>query len=153
MSLKSIEIRFAEKQDMKFVLELIKELAAYEKALHEVSNSEEQLINDCFGSNPAFECLVALSENKVIGFALFFPVYSTWKGRCLYLEDICVKGSERRHGIGKMLFDAVKQIAENRGMKRLSWQVLDWNESAISFYKKYQTEFDETWINCKIRFV
>jgi len=145
-----ISVRRALKSDMPAVLDLIKELALYENAPEEVINTVEQLEEDGFGNHSTFECLVAEIENNVVGFALFFTTYSTWKGNCLYLEDFCVKENLRRNGIGKKLFDAVHQIAKERKMKRLSWQVLDWNESAISFYKKYQTEFDSSWVNCRI---
>lgn len=145
-----IAVRFAESTDMAAVLELIKELAVYEKAGSEVSNSIEQLKEDGFGVNPSFECLVALINQKVIGFALFYTSYSTWKGKCLYLEDLCVKEEFRRNGVGKKLFEATLKIARERKMKRLSWQVLDWNQSAISFYKKYNAVLDPEWINGKI---
>jgi GNAT superfamily N-acetyltransferase len=145
-----ISVRFATPQDMPAVLELIKELAAYENAASEVKNSTTQLIEDGFGDNPSFECVVAVSENAVIGFALFFTSYSTWKGKCLYLEDLCVSENYRRMGIGKKLFDFVLQLAKDRKMKRFSWQVLDWNEPAISFYKKYDSVLDPEWINGKI---
>lgn len=145
-----ISVRFATPEDMPVVLDLIKELAAYEQAASEVKNSSAQLIKDGFGNNPAFECVVAERESEVVGFALFFTSYSTWKGKCLYLEDLCVKESLRRNGVGKKLFDFVLQLAKDRKMKRLSWQVLDWNESAISFYKKYDTVLDPDWINGKI---
>lgn len=145
-----VQIRPAKMMDMKAVLDLIKELARYENAAEQVTNYVSQLEIDCFGDKPTFECLVAERGDEIVGFALFFPVYSTWKGNCLYLEDICVREQLRRKGIGKKLFDAVLEIAQIRNMKRLSWQVLDWNESAISFYKKYKTEFDSSWINCRI---
>ncbi|MBL7897920.1 MAG: GNAT family N-acetyltransferase [Crocinitomicaceae bacterium] len=145
-----VQIRPAKITDMKALLDLIKELAVYENAAEQVTNNVSQLEIDCFSDKPAFECLVAERGDEIVGFALFFPVYSTWKGSCLYLEDICVREQLRRKGIGKKLFDAVLEIAQIRNMKRLSWQVLDWNESAISFYKKYKTEFDSSWINCRI---
>lgn len=145
-----ISVRFATQNDMPAVLELIKELAVYEHAASEVKNSVAQLIEDGFGDNPAFECVVAVSESAVKGFALFFTSYSTWKGKCLYLEDLCVNENYRRMGIGKKLFDFVLQLAKDRKMKRFSWQVLDWNEPAISFYKKYNAILDPEWINGKI---
>lgn len=145
-----VTLRFAGPDDMPAVLELIKELAAYEQAADEVKNSVEQLSADGFGVNPAFECVVAVLNNQVTGFALFFTSYSTWKGKCIYLEDLCVKENYRRLGIGKKLFDFVLQRAKDRKMKRLSWQVLDWNEPAISFYKKYNSDLDPEWINGKI---
>lgn len=145
-----ISVRFATPHDMPAVLELIKELATYENAASEVKNSVAQLIDDGFGENPSFECVVAASNTEVIGFALFFTSYSTWKGKCLYLEDLCVNENYRRMGIGKKLFDFVLQLAKDRKMKRFSWQVLDWNEPAISFYKKYNSVLDPEWINGKI---
>ncbi len=145
-----VSVRFATAEDMPAVLELIKELAAYENASTEVKNSTAQLAEDGFGDNPAFECVVAESASGVIGFALFFTSYSTWKGKCLYLEDLCVNENYRRMGIGKKLFDFVLQLAKERKMKRFSWQVLDWNVPAISFYKKYHSVLDPEWINGKI---
>jgi GNAT superfamily N-acetyltransferase len=145
-----VSLRFGTQQDMPAVLELIKELAAYEHASQEVKNSAEQLISEGFGLNPAFECVVASLGNQIIGFALFFTSYSTWKGKCLYLEDLYVREEYRRLGIGKELFDFVLQLAKNRKMKRLSWQVLEWNTPAISFYKKYNSVLDPEWINGKI---
>lgn len=144
-------IRSATPQDMHAVLSLIMELAVYEKAADQMRNSAVQLIEDGFGKNPAFECLVAeSSQHGVIGFALFFTTYSTWRGKCLYLEDLCVTEKFRRAGIGKMLFDRVLQLAMDRGMKRLSWQVLEWNQPAIDFYKTYKANLDPEWINGKI---
>lgn len=145
-----ISVRFATAQDMPAVLELIKELAAYENAASEVKNSVAQLVDEGFGDNPSFESVVAVRNNEVIGFALFFTSYSTWKGKCLYLEDLCVNENYRRMGIGKKLFDFVLHLAKDRKMKRFSWQVLDWNQPAISFYKKYNSVLDPEWINGKI---
>lgn len=137
---------------MEAVLKLIRELAIYEKAEQEVTNTREQLVSDGFGDRPSFECLVAELDNSVVGFALFFPTYSTWKGKCLYLEDICVGEQHRGKGIGKALFKKLVDLSAERGVMRLSWQVLNWNEPAIQFYKKLQADFDGEWINCRIRF-
>ena len=145
-----IHIRKAKAADMSSVLSLIKELAVYENAGDQVTNSVENLIEDGFGVNAAFKCLVAESNDVVIGFALYYTSYSTWKGRCLYLEDFLVTESWRRRGVGKRLFDEVYQIAKETKVKRFEWQVLDWNEPAINFYKKYQANLDETWVNCKL---
>jgi GNAT superfamily N-acetyltransferase len=93
---------------------------------------------------------VAEKEDVVVGFALFYTSYSTWKGNCLYLEDLLVTQSERRSGIGKLLFDQVLATAKERGAKRFEWQVLDWNEPAINFYKKYNADLDPEWINGKL---
>jgi len=146
----NICVRPAVKDDMSRVLELITELAIYENAEEQVSNSVEQLIEDGFGENPTFECRVAEKDSEVVGFAIFYTSYSTWKGNCLYLEDLLVTESERRSGIGKLLFDEVLSIAKERGAKRFEWQVLDWNEPAINFYKKYKADLDPEWINGKL---
>ncbi|MBI3134792.1 MAG: GNAT family N-acetyltransferase [Bacteroidetes bacterium] len=151
MKADDVIIRTAEKRDMHAVLDLITELAVYENARDQVRNSTNQLIEDGFGNNPAFECLVAESASHgIIGFALFFTTYSTWRGKCLYLEDLCVTEKFRRAGAGKKLFDRVLQIATERGMKRLSWQVLEWNTPAIAFYKKYKASLDPEWVNGKL---
>lgn len=147
---KEVEIRFATADDMPAVLDLIRELAIYEHAEEQVTNTVEQLQKDGFGDNPVFECLVAEDEDGVYGFALFYTSYSTWKGTCLYLEDLLVTSSKRRTGTGSILFETLIEIARERGAKRFEWQVLDWNEPAISFYKKYNADLDPEWINGKI---
>lgn len=152
MNISQIKIRFADKTDMSAVLNLIQELADYEHASHEVSNSVEQLIEEGFGEQPAFECLVAEYESTILGFAIFYTAYSTWKGKVLYLEDICVKENYRRKGIGQLLFEKLIDLSKERKVKRFAWQVLNWNKPAIEFYKKYSTEFDAEWINCRIKF-
>ncbi|MFT5820597.1 MAG: GNAT superfamily N-acetyltransferase [Crocinitomix sp.] len=148
----SIHIRNSVVSDMDAVFNLIKELAIYEKAENEVTNSLENLIEDGFGPNALFKCIVAEVDQKVIGFALYYTSYSTWKGRCLYLEDFLVTETWRRKGVGKLLFDQVYQIAKEAKVGRFEWQVLDWNEPAINFYKKYQANLDGTWVNCKLMF-
>ena len=150
MSRSKTTVRSATAQDMPSVFELIKELARYEKAADQVKNSVEQLTEDGFGKNPAFECLVAENENNIVGFALYFNKYSTWRGKCIYLEDLCVSESFRQKGIGTLLFDEVLKIAKERKMKRLEWQVLEWNTPAIEFYKKYKANLDPEWINGKL---
>lgn len=145
-------IRAAVQTDMAPVLELIRELAVYENAPNEVTNTVENLVNDGFGPNKVFDCFVASSNEKIVGFTLFYTSYSTWKGTCIYLEDLLVTEAWRRQGVGKLLFDAVVAVAEKRGVKRLEWQVLDWNTPAINFYKKYKTIFDTTWVDCKLTF-
>jgi GNAT superfamily N-acetyltransferase len=147
-----IHIREAKATDMDAVFKLINELAVYEHAADQVTNSVENLIEDGFGTNSVFKCIVAEANDTVIGFALYFTSYSTWKGRCLYLEDFLVTETWRRKGVGKLLFDRVYEIAEETKVKRFEWQVLDWNEPAINFYKKYKTSFDETWVNCRLVF-
>lgn len=146
----SVVIRPAVVNDMNAVFDLIMELAVYEHAPNEVTNTVEQLIEDGFGERPLFECLVATVNDRVIGFALAYVSYSTWKGKCLYLEDFLVTEKYRRKGIGLLLFKQLHKIAVTGNYKRFHWQVLDWNDPAIQFYKKYKAELDETWINCRL---
>lgn len=142
----AIIIRTGIESDFPQVLKLIQELADYENAPTEVITSVESMNKDAH----LFEFKVAESDNKIIGIALYFTYYSTWKGRCIYLEDIVVTADYRRKGIGKLLFDEVILAAQHFGAKRLMWQVLDWNNPAIEFYKKINSEFDRQWLNCKL---
>ena len=145
-----IKIRNAEKADMTGVLALIQELADYERAPKEVIVTVEILNRDGFGENPLFKCLIAERENTMVGIALYYIKYSTWKGPCVFLEDIVVTLSERRIGIGKLLFEEVIKVANEMGAKRMEWQVLDWNEPAIKFYEKYQPEILKDWLNYRL---
>lgn len=145
----NVWVRKATKEDMASVHRLIGELALYEKAPHEFTLTLEQLIEDGFGEYPVYECLVAGIQEEVVGMALFYTKYSTWKGKCIYLDDIVVNEAFRRFGIGSALFAELKQIAKQRDAKRLEWQVLDWNEPAIQFYNKQNAVLDSEWINCK----
>jgi GNAT superfamily N-acetyltransferase len=143
-------IRIGKKEDLSRVLELIKELADYERALHEVTNTLSMLEEDGFGTNPVFGFFVAEEGAKIHGIALYYYRYSTWKGKRLYLEDIVVTESQRGKGIGKLLFEAIMRKTLSDGCTGMMWQVLEWNESAIEFYKKYYTRFDSEWINCHL---
>ncbi|GAB3202863.1 GNAT superfamily N-acetyltransferase [Pontibacter aydingkolensis] len=135
--------------DLPQVLGLIKELAEYERAPLEVTNTLEEMRRDGFGENPIFKFFVAeTAENEIVGIALYFTAYSTWKGKTLFLEDLVVTERLRRSGIGKKLFDAVAEEAKLTGAKRFRWQVLEWNEPAIAFYNKIGAELDGEWINC-----
>lgn len=146
-----IIIRAAKATDVKHIFRLICELAEYEKAPEEVVTSESILLRDGFGEHPLFHCFVAEKSNgEIAGMALYYIKYSTWKGPCIFLEDIVVSQTERRGGIGKMLFDAVVKEAVNRGSLRMEWQVLDWNEPAIRFYEKYQPEILKEWLNYRM---
>lgn len=147
-----IQIRKGEIEDIPQVLDLIKELADYEKAPEEVITNAEQMIHDGFGENPSYKLLVADDNGIIQGIAVYFIKYSTWKGKGIYLDDIVVREKMRNKGIGKKLFDAVIEDCKQNRCRQLHWQVLDWNEPAISFYKKYQPQFDSGWINCKIHF-
>lgn len=145
-------IREGKKEDLPRVLELIKELATYEKAPDAVTNTVEMMEKDGFGENPVFGFFVAEDKVKgIVGISIYYYRYSTWKGRRLYLEDIVVTESERGGGIGKLLFDRTIQKGKEEGCSGMVWQVLDWNEPAINFYKKYyNATLDPEWINCSI---
>ncbi|MBC5775791.1 GNAT family N-acetyltransferase [Pontibacter sp. KCTC 32443] len=144
-----IQIRKGTIDDLPQVLQLIQELAEYEKAPNEVTNTLEDMRRDGFGERPIFEFFVAESEAEgIVGISLYYTAYSTWKGRTIYLEDLVVTERLRRSGIGKKLFDAVAEEAKRLGAKRFRWQVLDWNEPAIAFYKKIGAELDGEWMNC-----
>ena len=132
------------------VLELIKELALYEKASDEVLISEETLLTEGFGPNKLFDTLVAETDNEIVGMLLYYPVFSTWKGRSIYLEDFVVADSHRRKGIGQLLIDALVQEARSAKAKKIRWQVLDWNSPAIEFYKKINATLENSWIDCTL---
>jgi len=143
-------IRIGKKEDLPRVLELIKELAAFERAPHEVTNTLALMEHDGFGANPIYGFFVAENENGIVGLSLYYWRYSTWKGKRLYLEDIIVTEKERGSGIGKLLFDRTMQHALDAHCTGMMWQVLDWNEPAIKFYKKYGSKLDGEWVNCSL---
>ena len=145
-----IIIRKGIKEDLPQVHALIMELAIYERAPDEVTNTLANMLEDGFGEKPVFEFLVAEAENKVVGLCLYYMAYSTWKGKMLYLEDLVVTETYRRYGVGKKLFDAFARRAHELGAKRLKWQVLEWNEPAIAFYKKLNANLDGEWVNCNM---
>ena len=145
-----VTIRQGTKEDLPRTLELIRELAAFEKAPHEVTNSVEQMEADGFGPNPIFGFFVAENKDAIVGLSLYYWRYSTWKGKRLYLEDIIVTESMRGKGIGKLLFDATMQHGLREGCTGMMWQVLNWNEPAIEFYKKYGAKLDDEWTNCSL---
>ena len=143
-------IRKGLQADLPMALALIKELATFEKAPDEVIVTIEEMEIDGFGENPIFKFFVAEVDDKIVGLSLFYIKYSTWKGKCIFLEDIIVTEQFRQFGIGKKLFDAVVKDAKELNVQRLEWQVLNWNEPAIKFYKKVNSVFDSEWINCKL---
>lgn len=148
-----IKIRKARKKDVPQILSLIKELATYERAPKEVKATEKELERDGFGKKKVYDCFVAeVSGNKIMGIALYYTKYSTWKGKCIFLDDIIVTEKLRGKGIGKKLFEAVIAVAKKMKVRKLEWQVLNWNEPSKNFYKKYRTVFDDEWINCKLVF-
>jgi ribosomal protein S18 acetylase RimI-like enzyme len=141
-------------------LELVHELAVYEKAPHEVTVTLEHFEESGFGKNPVWWAFVASTptpisineEGKIVGFALYYIRYSTWKGQRMYLEDIIVTEDARGKGIGKLLMDRLIEEAREKKFSGMMWQVLEWNEPAINFYKKYKANFDAEWVNCSINF-
>ena len=145
-----ITIRRAIESDCPRLLELVKELALYEKAPEEVTVTLEHFTKSGFGEQPVWWAFVAEENGVVQGFALYYVRYSTWKGQRMYLEDILVTEAMRGKGIGKLLFDRLIEEAKEKGMNGIVWQVLEWNEPAINFYKKYNASFDPEWINCSI---
>ena len=140
-----INVRQATEEDFPAILSLIRELAAYERAPGKVTNSVEQMKEE----KDLFRCFVAeTGEGEIIGMALYFIAYFTWVGKSLYLEDIYVKESFRKHRVGSALLRKVFEVARAESCKRVRWQVLEWNEPAIAFYRKCGAELDGEWINC-----
>ena len=145
-------IRPAVEADGVRMLELIRELAVVEKAPDEVTVSMEEFLDAGFGKNPIWGAFVAEVDEKIVGISLYYIRYSTWKGRRLYLEDLIVTESMRGYGIGKQLFEETLNLGKSQGYHGMVWQVLDWNEPAIQFYKKYKADFDAAWINVSITY-
>ncbi|WP_336731324.1 GNAT family N-acetyltransferase [Chryseobacterium sp. VD8] len=145
-------IRKAVQEDCSPMLELIKELADYEKALHEVTLTLDQFIEDGFGKSPVWGAFVAEFNGEIVGISLYYDRYSTWKGRRLYLEDLVVTENLRGKQIGKKLFEATIEYGKSNQYSGMVFQVLNWNEPAINFYKKYSPKFDDEWLNVSIEF-
>ena len=146
----SINIRKIVKQDCKPLLDLIYELAVYERAPEQVTVTLQHFEESGFGANPVWWGFVAEEENRIIGFVLYYIRYSTWKGQRMYLEDFLVTEKARGKGVGKLLFDKLIEEAKEKKFNGIVWQVLDWNEPAINFYKKYNTKIEHEWLNCSI---
>ena len=132
------------------MLELVRELAVYERAPEEVTVTLEHFEESGFGEQPVWWAFVAEAEGAIHGFALYYIRYSTWKGQRMYLEDFYVTEQMRCHGIGKMLFDQLIEEAREKKLSGIVWQVLKWNEPAIKFYNKYKASYDGEWFNCAI---
>jgi GNAT superfamily N-acetyltransferase len=145
-------IRNAIPADIPRIHALIAELAVFEKEPQEFILTKEQLKIDGFGPTPHYVCFVAEIDKEIKGISFCYTRYSTWKGRVLYLEDLIVTESERGKGIGKALFQHSCQFAKDNGFFRMQWQVLDWNQSAIDFYKSFDAQFDPQWLNAWVNF-
>jgi GNAT superfamily N-acetyltransferase len=153
----NIQVRPAVREDCPRIMELVHELAVYEKAPEQVTVSLEHFAESGFGRNPVWWALVATTRENgnegreiIQGFALYYVRYSTWKGQAMYLEDLLVTESMRGHGIGYLLFEKLVEEARKKQFNRIIWQVLDWNEPAIRFYRKLNASFDPEWINCSL---
>ena len=145
-----IQIRKGTETDIEQALHLIKELAIYEKAEGEVEVTPAEMLDWGFGKDKLFDFFIAIENDVIVGLALYYFKYSTWKGKCLFLEDIIVTESQRGKGIGKLLFDKIIQVSKETKVRRMEWQVLDWNEPALNFYNKYNATLDGEWINGKL---
>ncbi len=142
-----MKIRRALAEDCEQLLELVRELALYERAPDEVTVTLEEFKTAGFSDKPVWWAFVAEENEKIVGFALYYIRYSTWKGCRMYLEDIIVTEEYRGKGIGKLLFDQLIEESKEKKLKGIVWQVLEWNEPAINFYKKYNASFDPEWLN------
>ncbi|MFI2742139.1 GNAT family N-acetyltransferase [Zhouia sp. PK063] len=140
----NFSIRFATENDMSQVLDLITELAVFEKEPDAVEITEQDLIRDGFKEH-LFKCFIAETEKEVVGMALFYPRYSTWKGKTIHLEDLVVKEAKRATGVGSALFSEVIKYGHAQGVKRIEWVVLDWNEPAVKFYEKNGAHILRDW--------
>jgi GNAT superfamily N-acetyltransferase len=139
------KIREAVAEDMPQVLGLITELASFEKEHDAVEVTSEDLVNDGFGNEKRFQCFVAESDGSLVGMALVYPRYSTWKGPVIHLEDLIVTEQMRGSGLGSALLGEVVKYGHNLGVKRISWEVIDWNEPAITFYEKKGARVMRDW--------
>ncbi|HTD98350.1 MAG TPA: GNAT family N-acetyltransferase [Mucilaginibacter sp.] len=140
-------IRIAKKEDCPRLLELVLELALFEKAPQEVTVTLEEFEEAGFGNDPVWKAFLVEDDGFIVGFGLYYIRFSTWKGCRMYLEDLIVTEDYRGKGVGKMLFDRLVQEARELGFNGMSWQVLDWNEPAINFYKKYEAAIEDGWLN------
>lgn len=146
-------VRPGTRADIPRVFALIQELAEFEHAAEQVQTTPEQLERDGFGDNPLFGLLMAEDERgEVLGMSFYYFRYSTWKGKRLYLEDLIVTESARGQGVGKALLQATIEKARETNCTGLMWQVLDWNEPAIEFYKRFGVRMEGEWMNCHVDF-
>lgn len=148
-----VNIRQGNAEDMHAVHQLVMELALFEKAPEEVITSPEILQQDAFGERDHFSAIVAETEsNEIVGICLYYIAYSSWKGRILFLDDIVIREAYRGKGIGRKMMLALFEIAKEKGVKQMRWQVLDWNKNAIVFYESLGAIIDKEWYTCKMNF-
>ena len=143
-------IRIAKKEDCPRLMELVNELALYEKAPEEVTVTLQEFEDAGFGDKPVWKAFVAEADGVIVGFAVYYIRYSTWKGNRMYLEDLIVTESMRGKKVGKLLFDRLIIEAKELGFNGMTWQVLDWNEPAINFYNKYEANIEAGWLNASL---
>ena len=143
-------IRKGEEKDLPEVMKLIKEHAVYEKSPNEVAATVETMREQGFTKNPSFKFEVAEKEGAIIGIALYYYSYSSWKGKKFFLEDLMVTEAERGNRVGKALFDRCLELAKEEGLGHMVWQVSEWNDPAINFYNKYGTKFSTEWVDCSV---
>lgn len=148
----NVKIRKAVREDCLRIMELVQELAEYEREPDAVTVSLEHFEESGFGTNPVWWAIVAELDGVIVGFALYYIRYSTWKGQRMYLEDLIVTEEYRGKGIGKLLLDELMNIARQKDFSGMMWQVLDWNKPAIKFYEKYKAKFDYEWVNVNVDF-
>jgi len=146
----NITIRTAEKRDLPAIHDLVRELAIYERAEEEFTASIEDYERDF--DDGVYRAIVAEAAGEVVGMALYYLTYSTWKGKMMYLEDFVVRETYRRHGVGQLLFDKFLELSKAEGCRLDKWQVLDWNEPAIKFYEKNKATIERDWWNGKVFF-
>jgi GNAT superfamily N-acetyltransferase len=142
-----LNIRVAQRDDCPRLMELVNELALYEKAPEEVTVTLQEFEDAGFGAKPVWKAFVAEADGLIVGFAVYYIRYSTWKGCRLYLEDLIVTEDYRGKGVGKLLFDRLITETKELGYSGMVWQVLDWNEPALNFYKKYEASIEAGWLN------
>ena len=145
-----MNIRKGQEKDLEAAFDLVRELAIYENGEDQITTSLDQMRLDGFGDKPVFEFFVAEHNNRIVGTAIYYFRYSTWKGKRLYLEDLIVTESARGTGLGKALLDRIVEEAKATQCSGVMWQVLDWNEPAINFYQRYGASLDGEWINCHL---
>lgn len=148
--MQQITLRRAVREDCPTLLAMVRELAEFERAPHEVTVTLEHFTESGFGPQPVWWAFVAEENGTIQGFALYYIRFSTWKGQRLYLEDIYIRPEKRGQGIGTQLFDALVQEMRERHLHGMVWQALEWNTAALNFYRKYNARFDTEWVNCSI---